>query len=363
MSWRVRLLAASVHYGEGFRLHTALSGAVDALEELYLLIDADGAVIALAEIRENVRYLSGLSPQQVRHYLIEALGEIDWRGIADGAVPPIAALPALPRTLLDCAFADLAARRANQPLAVHLGGAFSPSVETNQCLQLSNPGTLSEQAERFVARGYRKIKLRIGGGDFAADLARLQELRDRFGSDIELAVDANGTWTAAEALDRLPRLAPFGLGYIEQPVPPGDIAALERAVELAPAPVMLDEAASDLAAIETIVAGGVPVWVHLKLVKMGCIADLLAAAALLHRHDIPFMVGQMNEGGAATAATVHCAMAARPRFAELYGADGLIDDPVSGVAYRDGGVELAEAPGIGVTLDAEKCDLLWETWT
>ena len=107
---------------------------------------------------------------------------------------------------------------------------------------------------------------------------------------------------------------------------------------------------------------GLGVQVHLKLVKMGGCTDLMAAAALLHEHGIKFMIGQMNEGGAATAAAVHCVMAARPHFAELYGADGLIDDPVSGVHYRDGRVEIPNAPGLGVSLDPDRCTLLWETF-
>jgi L-alanine-DL-glutamate epimerase-like enolase superfamily enzyme len=364
MSLRVRLLAASVHYGEGFQLHTASSGAVAGLDELYLLIERDGAVLGLGEIRENVTYLSGLSPAAVRAHLIDILGKIDWEpacaGQLEAARAAALAIPPLPRTLIDCSLADMAAREAGRPLAEHLGGRFDNAVATNQCLQLSNPGTLVEQAERYVARGYRKIKLRVGAGDIEADLEKLASLRSRFGDDIELAVDANGTWTAAQACEYLPRLAPFALAYIEQPVPPADREALQRTIERAPAPVMLDEAASDLAAVRAIICSGLDVWVHLKLVKMGGFGDLMQAASDLHAHDIPFMIGQMNEGGAATAAAVHCVMAARPRFAELYGADGLVDDPVDGVIYGNGTVAVPDAPGLGVTFDPDHCTLLWE---
>lgn len=366
MSLRVRLMTASVRYGDGFQLHTALSGTVSELDELYLLIEDDGAVVGLGEVRENVSYLTGLSSRQVRSHLLETLAKIDWQGLSDGGSgseqlsPDI---PPLPRALLDCTFADMAARQAGLPLAVHLGGSYAQAVDTNQCLQLSNPGTLVEQAGAYVGRGYRKIKLRVGAGDVADDIKKLKALRDGFGSDIELAVDANGTWPAQQALDVLPRLAPFDLAYIEQPVPPGDMQALEHAVACTPAPIMLDESASSLKAVQDIAASGIDVWVHLKLVKMGGCTDLMAAAALLQQNDTPFMIGQMNEGGAATAAAVHCVMAARPHFAELYGADGLIDDPVTGVRYHDGKVEVPNAPGLGVSLDADQCTLLWETFT
>ena len=56
-------------------------------------------------------------------------------------------------------------------------------------------------------------------------------------------------------------------------------------------------------------------------------------------------------GGAATAATLHVACATSPAFAELYGADGLIDDPVSGISYDNGTVRANDAPGFGVAFN------------
>ena len=39
------------------------------------------------------------------------------------------------------------------------------------------------------------------------------------------------------------------------------------------------------------------------------------------------MVGQMNEGVVSTLATAHAAVALRAEYRELYGSDGLVDDP------------------------------------
>ena len=98
---------------------------------------------------------------------------------------------------------------------------------------------------------------------------------------------------------------------------------------------------------------GGKVYAHLKLVKFGGIAPTMRAARSF-RSNVPFMIGQMNEGAAATAATLHVACATSPAFAELYGADGLIDDPVSGISYDDGTVRANDAPGLGVTFDPAK---------
>jgi L-alanine-DL-glutamate epimerase-like enolase superfamily enzyme len=59
----------------------------------------------------------------------------------------------------------------------------------------------------------------------------------------------------------------------------------------------------------------------------------------------------MNEGAIATAAAVHVAAAVAPRFRELYGADGLVDDPASGLSYEDGRVRIADGRGLGIAFD------------
>ena len=71
------------------------------------------------------------------------------------------------------------------------------------------------------------------------------------------------------------------------------------------------------------------------------------------------MIGQMNEGAMATAITAHCVMALKPRYAELYGCYGLLDDVAQGVTYGNGNVVLPRGPGLGMTFDAARCRTVW----
>jgi L-alanine-DL-glutamate epimerase-like enolase superfamily enzyme len=114
---------------------------------------------------------------------------------------------------------------------------------------------------------------------------------------------------------------------------------------------MLDESVTGPDDIARICGYGGKVYAHLKLVKLGGIAPTMQAARQLSESNVPFMIGQMNEGAAATAATLHVACATSPAFAELYGADALIDDPVSGISYDAGTVRAGDAPGLGVTFN------------
>src|SRR5262249_35880772 len=127
-----------------------------------------------------------------------------------------------------------------------------------------------------------------------------------------------------------------------------------------PIPIMLDESVASLADIDRICALGGRVWAHLKLVKLGGIRPTVAAVRRLTAAGVTFMIGQMNQGGAATAAALHVVAATSPAFAELYGADGLINDPVSGIVYRDGTVRTSSQPGLGVAFDITRTQLIRE---
>jgi L-alanine-DL-glutamate epimerase-like enolase superfamily enzyme len=359
---RVSLHRADLHYGGGLVLHTASSGSIPHLTEIYLRLD-DGETIGIGEVRANIAYLNGFAEGTVVKCAAGAVGEVDWtRDPVDllATMPDWgASLIAPVRALIDCALHDFVARREQMTVAAWLGATTQQVVrETNQTLFWSSSEEFLARAQAYVDRGFKDIKVRVAAADFAEDLRRIAALRARFGGETKIAADANGRWSATEALEKLDALAVYDLAYVEQPVPPGDWGAVDRLAERSPLPVMLDESVATQDDIARICGYGGRVLAHLKLVKLGGIAPTMAAARLLSGAGIPFMIGQMNEGGAATAAALHVACATSPAFAELYGADGLIDDPVSGVSYAAGTVQASHASGLGVAFDAAATHLI-----
>ena len=362
---RVSLHAAELHYGNGVVLHTASSGSVPHLRELYLHLD-DGDVVAVGEVRANIAYLNGLSPDEVTAQAVAAIAAVDWTCDPATLLATMehwaAALSAPVRTLIDGALHDLAAKRAGVPLYSWLGAgdvAFA-SHGTNQTLFWSPFDVFMARAKAYVERGFLDLKVRVGVGDFAADLRRIAALRQRYGDGIKIAADANGQWPPESALERMRALEAYDLAYLEQPIGAGDWEAISALAQISPIQIMLDESVASIADVERICSLRGKVWAHLKLVKLGGIAATMNAADSLARAHVPFMIGQMNEGAAATAAALHVACASKPAFAELYGADGLDDDPASGIIYADGQVRCGRQPGLGVAFDAAKTHLIRE---
>lgn len=364
MTTRIRLSAKSLHYAPGLVLHTASSGRIAALDALYLLIERDGALVGFGEIRENVAYLTGVEPAAVRKGVLDLMMSLDWAAPVDDIAAEFERLtsgaPAIARALIDTGLVDWAARNKGVPAAELFGGTFSAAHPTNQSLFISDDDQLLANAERYFARGFRSLKLRVGARSFSDDHKRLAMLRDRFGDSIELAIDANGAWTPDEAIRNLEAMAQFALVYAEQPIAAGDWSALAMLARTSPIPIMLDESIATLDDIERVIDCDARLWAHLKIVKLGGITPTIRGARRLSDAGVPFMIGQMNEGAGATAAAYHCTVATLPAHSELYGADGLIDDPVSGVSYRDGLVLVNRAPGLGVNITTDALETLME---
>ena len=98
---------------------------------------------------------------------------------------------------------------------------------------------------------------------------------------------------------------------------------------------------------------------HLKIVKLGGPTAVVSAMKRFRDAGISVMIGQMNEGALATAMTAHTAMALQPRYAELYGCYGLLDDVTTGVSYINGDIIVPSGPGLGTRFNPTRCSKLW----
>lgn len=348
---RPRLFEATLKYKD-LRLHTASSGPIDGLHELYLTLDYNGFVAA-SEVRVNIAYLTGVKAGKQRKLIYEAVTRFPFScdPDADRATLDEFDFDLRSRALLETALIDATARMRGISVAALLGGPEGPPCwTTNQTLFRETPDRVVARARAYFDRGYRDIKLRIGFGDPADDLKLLQTVRQALGPTARLSADVNGAWSPAQAESLLAPLAEVGLDYLEQPIAPDHLEESVTLARHAEFPIMLDESLQGSEGIDRVCAIETPFLLHMKLVKIGGIDRLVRAACKARESGHDIMVGQMNEGGLATAAVLSAAAALRPRYAELYGADGLIEDPAAGLRYTQGHVCAKEAIGVGVSL-------------
>lgn len=136
--------------------------------------------------------------------------------------------------VIDMALFDLAAKIAGQPLYRWLSdrygdGAPDDSVFVYAAGGYYAPGKglqeLRDEIGGFLDLGYRVVKMKIGGAPLPEDLRRIEAVLDVLGGDgARLAVDANGRFDLATAVDYARALAPYGLFWYEEPGDPLDYA-------------------------------------------------------------------------------------------------------------------------------------------
>ena len=106
-------------------------------------------------------------------------------------------------------------------------------------------GSFEEMLERMqhkIDQGYRCVKIKVGAINWQQELELIRVLRSRFPKEaITLRLDANGGFSADNALKRLYDLAPYHIHSIEQPIAPNQWKALVRICRESPIPIALDE--------------------------------------------------------------------------------------------------------------------------
>jgi L-alanine-DL-glutamate epimerase-like enolase superfamily enzyme len=250
---------------------------------------------------------------------------------------------------VDIALWDLVARKAKQPLWRLLGGG-SPRVP----LYASglNPDNPEKLAAARRAEGYTAFKLKIGFGA-ERDLANLQALRKVLG-DGALMVDANQAWSLAQALEFAPRLEPFALQWLEEPLradrPWREWQALAQVTRL---PLAAGENICSEGDFDAAIGSGALRVMQPDMAKWGGFSGCLPVAKRILAAGLRYCPHYLG-GGIGLLASAHLLAAAggdgmlevdanpNPLRAELCG-------PVGNV--RDGACVLSEEPGLGVLPD------------
>lgn len=113
-------------------------------------------------------------------------------------------------------------------------------------------GTYEEMLERMeekLNKGFRCIKLKIGGIDFERELDLIRRIRERFSHrEVELRLDANGAFSNTNEdnpqltpLYKLELLSQYAIHSIEQPIKAGQWSFMAELCREAPLPIALDE--------------------------------------------------------------------------------------------------------------------------
>lgn len=240
---------------------------------------------------------------------------------------------------LDVLAHDRAAQRLGLPLYRWLGLDPARAPATSFTIGIAAPAVMVERAAQAAAAGFRVLKVKLGTDD---DVAIVRAIRERYAGP--LRVDPNAAWDVERALRTIERLAAYDVEFVEQPLPPDDLAGLAEVARRSPLPIVVDESVKRAADVPKV--AGAAHGVNVKLQKCGGVASARDLIATARAHGLKVMLGCRVESSVSIAAAAH--LAPLVDWVDLDGNLLVADDPFVAVEVRAGRFAYPERPGLGV---------------
>lgn len=226
-------------------------------------------------------------------------------------------------------------------------------------------GDPDRQLEHMLAEAaghpYAGAKIKIGRG-IKSDVERVKQAREALGPDKLLLVDINGAYTPDVALECARAIEPFGIHWIEEPLPPGDLRGYAELRARSPIPLAAGEAHHTVRDFKSLIDGRCIDIVQPSVPGVGGLTEAKRIAILAQASNL--RVAPHVWGGAVGLATAchfiaalpdtpHTEHPPHPLMLEYDMSDNelrtrLLKQPL---ILEAGHVLLPEGPGLGVELD------------
>lgn len=267
-----------------------------------------GECVAMGEPRYSPEYVDG-AQHVIEHFFAPVLFDAPSLAAADVAtVLRVFEGHPMAKAAVEMAVLDAELRAAGVSFAQHLG-AVKDRVPTGVSIGIEDDvDRLLELVGDYLDAGYLRIKLKIEPG---ADLVPVRAVRERFGPDLLLQVDANAAYTVDDA-EHLAGLDELDLLLIEQPLPPEDIAGHVSLATRLSTPICLDESITSAGIAADAIARQACSIVNIKAGRVGGYLESKRVHDVCADRGVAVWCGGMLETGLGRAGNL--ALAALPNF-------------------------------------------------
>jgi L-alanine-DL-glutamate epimerase-like enolase superfamily enzyme len=277
--------------------------------------------------------------------------------VAGHAMPQLArrGLTIAAISAVDIALWDILGKSLGKPVWQLLGGRKLERMPAYASGGWANAETIGDQLQSYLeAGGFTAVKMRVGAMDGAPHISaeRVRAARRALGPDIDIMVDAHGTYTVAEAKRFAAMVADCDLAWFEEPVIADDKPGMAELRATTSVPIATGESEAtryafrDLAMLRSAdifqpdpaFCGGIS-----EAMKIGTIASAFNLRFAPH----------LWAGAPCFFAGLHICAASPASFTIEYslGANPMIHDLIEETVTVEGGmIAIPDSPGLGFTV-------------
>ena len=264
------------------------------------------------------------------------------------ALGGLGGLPPRARIAADLALHDLFGKLAGVPAEVLWGGPVRDRVKVVRAVGLKEPREVCESVQVLYDQGLRGFKLKIGRG-LGPDVDTVRRVRERFGDDVTITVDANASYDLAGARELCTALTDLKVYCVEQPLPYHDIDAMAALRSTSGVPLMADQLVQSAADAVRVARSGAADLVSLKLTKMGSVMECVKTIDVCSAVGLRVHLGGSGAPGIVDSALTRLALvrADVEPIAEVGESASLISDHTAGVVFEGPWATSDGLPGLG----------------
>ncbi|MFL9825788.1 mandelate racemase/muconate lactonizing enzyme family protein [Rhodoplanes sp. SY1] len=261
------------------------------------------------------------------------------------------------KSALDIAIWDVIGKLLGRPVTSLLGG-YTDRMRVSHMVGFDDPDRTVALAQRInETYGITTFKIKVGRRPIARDVAVCRALRAHFGDAVDLYIDGNRGWSAAEAARALRAMDDLDLLMAEELNPADDVLGRRWLVGRTAIPFFADESVSRPAEAARALLDGSATAISIKTARTGFTGSqrvLFMCEAL----GVDTYVGNQIDGQVGTMASLvfGAAFAGTARRAgELSNfldmSDDLLAEPLR---IERGELRVRDLPGTGVVIDEDK---------
>ncbi len=253
------------------------------------------------------------------------------------------------RAALDIALHDVFTQYLGVPLVRFLGQKIK-TLPTSNTIGIKNAEETVKEAADYLKQGFKVLKIKLGK-DLAEDIERLVKLRESFGNNVIIRIDANQGYSVKQTIDFYHQTKKLNIELIEQPLPAKAVKEMKSLPEEIKNKIAADESLitpqDAMELIKPPLASGI---FNIKLMKCGGVSQGLKIADIALYEGVDLFWGCNDESIVSITAALHAAFScSNTKYIDLDGSLDLGKDVVKdGFILKDGYMYCSEKPGLGV---------------
>jgi len=288
------------------------TSTISQVSEVIVKLTTDAGLVGIGEAHGPFLFRQGPEGMRIVNEIVQQITplvvgedpfnvERIWQDLFALTYTSVRDIPAMARqqrqlvtamSAIDIALWDLMGKAIERPVYALLGGALRqrvPAYATGFYYRDNErPDDLRREAALYLEKGYRTLKVKVGGLTPEEDARRVGFIRETVGDEVALMLDANQGWDLRTAIRAAQLCEPYNIFWLEDPMPWYDERhTLQRLKGATNIPIAAGETEYTPFGLRTLIVEGLVDYLIIDSTWSGGLTTWRKAATMAELYDIP----------------------------------------------------------------------------